>query len=193
MAVEVREIRRETRAFILSKMLGAIGGRGHAVIVARVLFSGMRAIFSHRIEVRFRDCDPMGHVNNAVYLTYLEQARLAQWRDLWGFGRAPEAPPVVEPTAGSSAATPVDAAKVPGVILARTEVDYRIPARYGDVLEVRIGLAAVGRTSFTYDYEILDAQARTVASARSVQVMYDYTAGRPVPIPDGIRRLFDAL
>ena len=154
----------------------------------------MRAIFSHRIEVRFRDCDPMGHVNNAVYLTYLEQARLAQWRDLWGFGRAPEAPPVVVPSAGSSpAAVPAEAAKVPGVILARTEVDYRIPARYGDVLEVRIGLAAVGRTSFTYDYEILDTQGSIVATARSVQVMYDYAAGRSVPIPDGIRRLFDAL
>jgi acyl-CoA thioesterase FadM len=29
--------------------------------------------FVHRLAVRFRDCDPMGHVNNAVYLTYLEQ------------------------------------------------------------------------------------------------------------------------
>ena len=37
-------------------------------------------IFTHRLEVRFRDCDPMGHVNNAVYLTYLEQARFAHWR-----------------------------------------------------------------------------------------------------------------
>ena len=47
--------------------------------------------FTHRLEVRFRDCDPMGHVNNAVYLTYLEQARFAHWRALWGFGehRAP--------------------------------------------------------------------------------------------------------
>jgi acyl-CoA thioester hydrolase len=151
----------------------------------------MRAIFSHRIEVRFRDCDPMGHVNNAVYLTYLEQARLAQWRALWGFGRVPDAP------AGPAEAPPVssgiDAGNVPGVILARAEVDYRVPARYGDVLEVRIGLAAVGRTSFTYEYEIVDVQTRIVATARSVQVMYDYTAGRPVPIPDSIRRLLDAL
>jgi acyl-CoA thioester hydrolase len=145
----------------------------------------MRAIFSHRIEVRFRDCDPMGHVNNAVYLTYLEQARFAQWQVLWGFGRVADAP------VGNVGDGPVD--KTPGVILARAEVDYRIPARYGDVLEVRIGLAAVGRTSFTYEYEIVDAQARVVATARSVQVMYDYTANRPVPIPEGIRRLFDAL
>ena len=36
--------------------------------------------FTHRLEVRFRDCDAMGHTNNAVYLTYLEQARFAHWR-----------------------------------------------------------------------------------------------------------------
>jgi acyl-CoA thioester hydrolase len=160
----------------------------------------MRAIFSHRIEVRFRDCDPMGHVNNAVYLTYLEQARLAQWRALWGFGRPRGAGP---PPSMSHAAAPVDraaaepgergAGDVPGVILARAEVDYRLPARYGDVLDVKIGLAALGRTSFTYEYEIVDAERRTVATARSVQVMYDYAAGRPVPIPDDIRRLFDTL
>jgi acyl-CoA thioester hydrolase len=154
----------------------------------------MRAIFSHRLEVRFRDCDPMGHVNNAVYLTYLEQARLAQWRALWGFGRVPDAPVgAAEATADSVAPPSLDVAPAPGVILARVEVDYRLPARYGDLLEVRIGLAAVGRTSFTYEYEIVDAQARMVATARSVQVMYDYMAKRPVPIPEGLRRLFDAL
>ena len=120
----------------------------------------------------------MRHVNNAVYLTYLEQARLAQWRSLWGYG---------EPPADDASAA------LPGVILARAEVDYRLPAQYGDVLEVRIGLAAVGRTSFTYEYEIVDAAGRLVAAARSVQVMYDYAAGRPVPIPDKIRRIFDTL
>ena len=137
----------------------------------------MRTIFTHRIEVRFRDCDAMGHVNNAVYLTYLEQARLAHWRSLWGYGE----PPADE------------RAPLPGVILARAEVDYRRPARYGDLLEVRIGLAAVGRTSFTHEYEIVDAAGHVVAAARSVQVMYDYAAARPVPIPDKIRRIFDTL
>ena len=40
--------------------------------------------FEHELEVRFRDCDSMGHVNNAVYLTYLEQARFAHWQRLTG-------------------------------------------------------------------------------------------------------------
>ena len=135
-----------------------------------------RVIFRHTLEVRFRDCDPMGHANNAVYLTYLEQARLAQWREVW-------------PVGGENEHVP----GVPGVILARVEVDYKPPARFGDVLEVRIGLAALGRTSFTYEYEIVDAGGRLVAAARSVQVMYDYAAGRPLEIPQGIRRKFDSL
>jgi acyl-CoA thioester hydrolase len=141
----------------------------------------MRAIFSHRIEVRFRDCDPLGHVNNAVYLTYLEQARLVQWRTLWKFGRL---------HADGEAGAARDA---PGVILARAEIDFKRPARYGDELDVRIGLAAVGRTSFTYEYEIADAEDRLVATARSVQVMYDYDRGEPVPIPAALRRVFDTL
>jgi acyl-CoA thioester hydrolase len=134
----------------------------------------MAHIFSHRIEVRFRDCDPLGHVNNAVYLTYLEQARLFHWRRLWGFRIEPS------PT-------------VPGVILARAEIDYRIPAKYGEALEIRIDLAAIGKTSFTYDYEIVDGGGRLIASARTVQVMYDYAGGRPVPIPDEIRQKLQGI
>lgn len=129
----------------------------------------MDPIFTHRLEVRFRDCDPLGHANHAVYLTYLEQARFSHWRRLWGFGTSEAAP------------------GVPGVILARAEIDYRVPVRYGDTLEVRIGLAAIGRTSFTYDYEIVDSEGRLMASARTVQVMYDYKESKPVPIPDAIR------
>lgn len=124
--------------------------------------------FSHRLEVRFRDCDAMGHTNNAVYLTYLEQARFAHWRSLWGFGNRPE---------------------MPGVILARVEADYKRPSRYGDVLEVRLTIAEIGRTSFRYEYEIVNEQGETVLTAKTVQVMYDYTANRPVPIPDAIRAL----
>jgi acyl-CoA thioester hydrolase len=126
----------------------------------------MTPIFNHRIEVRFSDCDPMGHANNAKYLTYLEQARLAHWRAAWGFGTREDAP---------------------GVILARVEIDFRRPARYGETLDVRIGVAGIGRTSFTYDYEIVDEGGGLVATAKSVMVMFDYTTNTPVPIPDEIR------
>ena len=113
----------------------------------------------------------MGHTNNAVYLTYLEQTRFAHWRSLWGFGD-PQTPP-----------------EMPGVILARVEADYKRPSRYGDVLEVRLTIADIGRSSFRYEYEIVNAQGEPVLTAKTVQVMYDYAAGRPVPIPDAIRAL----
>jgi acyl-CoA thioester hydrolase len=129
------------------------------------------AHFVHRLEVRFRDCDPMGHVNNAVYLTYLEQTRFAHWRALWGFG------------------TPQVLPGRPGVILAHVECDYKRPTKYGDTLEIRMTVAEIGRSSFRYDYEMVDAEGRTVLTAKTVQVMYDYTAEKPVPIPDDIRAL----
>jgi acyl-CoA thioester hydrolase len=127
--------------------------------------------FSHRLEVRFRDCDALGHTNNAVYLTFLEQARFAHWRSLWGFG------------------TPRLAPDLPGVILARVEADYKRPSRYGEVLEIRLAVADVGRSSFRYEYEIVNEKEETVLTAKTVQVMYDYAAGKPVAIPDRIRAL----
>jgi acyl-CoA thioester hydrolase len=129
-------------------------------------------IYTHRVEVRFADCDPLGHVNHAVYLTYLEQARFGLWRRLWGFS-------------GETARTAAGGA---GLILARAECDYRIPATYGDTLDVKLGLASIGRTSFTYEYEIVDVQSsRVMASARTVLVLYDYAAAQPVVIDEARR------
>lgn len=130
-------------------------------------------LYTHRVEVRFADCDPLGHVNHARYLTYLEQARFGLWRKLWGF----------------SGETAMTAAGGAGFILARAECDYKAPATYGQVLDVRLGLAGMGRTSFTYDYEIVDAADGTLmASARTVIVLYDYAAARPVPLDEARRR-----
>jgi acyl-CoA thioester hydrolase len=128
----------------------------------------MSHLFTYKVDVRFRDCDPLGHTNNAVYLTYLEQTRLHYWRELWGFGTA--------------------ASKLPGVIMARAEIDYKRPSFYGQTLEVRMTLASIGNSSFTYDYEIVDDDNNLIASARTVQVMYDYGTAKAVPIPDDIRR-----
>ena len=75
------------------------------------------------------------------------------------------------------------------MILARVEADYKRPSRYGETLEVRLRVAEIGRTSFRYDYQVVDEQGRTVLTAKTVQVMYDYAANTPVPIPDSIRAL----
>ena len=121
----------------------------------------------HRpVEVRFRDCDPMGHVNNAVYLTYLELARFAYW-EAADIGRL----------AGEVS-----------YIIARVEIDFRSPATTGQVLDVAIAVTGLGRTSFSMGYEIRDEDGRLVAAAKSVQAAYDYAAGKTVPLSDAIKQ-----
>jgi acyl-CoA thioester hydrolase len=127
--------------------------------------------YRHRLDVRFRDCDAMGHVNHAVYLTYFEQGRLTFWRELTG--------------------TPSPHTRV---IIARAECDYRSPAHFGEELEVRVGIGDIGRSSFSLVYEIVHAEsARLVATGKTVMVSYDYTAGASVPLPDATRALLEGL
>jgi len=122
-------------------------------------------LIRHRLTVRFSDCDPLGHVNNAVYSTYLEQARFALWRA----------------QAGVELRRAARGEGREGFILARTEIDFRSEAHEGDELEVRLMLDGFGRTSAAYSYEVVDAPTgRLVASAKSVQVWYDYQEKRPV-------------
>ena len=117
--------------------------------------------FEHELEVLFRDCDPMGHVNNAVYLTYLEAARFAWWRNTFG----------------------AQGLKEHGFIVARVEIDYRKAALPGDRLLVRLRVEDIGRSSFKVGYEVLNARTRElVAEAKSVQVAFDYAQGKSVPI-----------
>ena len=112
----------------------------------------------------------MGHVNNAAYLTYLEEARFHHWR------------------ASGLATRTLESGDIPGVIVARAEIDYRRAAKHGDVLRIHLGIAAIGRTSFTYEYEIEDQSGALVATAKTVIVRFDYAAGKPVPISEELRR-----
>jgi len=108
------------------------------------------------IPVRFRDTDGMGHVNNAVYLTYIEVARERYWREVFGL---------------------VDYRKV-DIILARVEIDFVSPAHAGETVVVGVRASALGRKSFDFEYEgWAKGDGRLVVTARSVQVMYDYEKG----------------
>ncbi len=120
------------------------------------------------VEVRFRDCDAMGHVNHAVYFTYLEIGRFAYSREL-GFRDDPP------------------------YIMAHAECDFLASARTGDRLVVSLGVTKLGRTSFVMEYEITDREGQKVATARTVQVVYDYENRKPVPISAALRRRIEAF
>lgn len=118
------------------------------------------------IDVRFRDLDAFGHVNNAVYLTYLESARMAWWFDV----------------VGSRALRDV------AMILARTEIDYRRQVRQDTRLDIGVRCASMRRSSFVLEFRVAHAATgETVAEARKVLVHYDFAADKSSPIPTALR------
>lgn len=122
--------------------------------------------FKAEVQVRFRDLDPLNHVNNAVYLTYFETARIAYWMALTGASELRDLRQIV----------------------AEVTCTYRSPATLNERLDVWVAATRLGRTSFDYAYRIEEQTGgRLIATGRSVQVMYDYAAGHPFPIPDDLR------
>ncbi len=119
------------------------------------------------VEVRFRDLDAMRHVNNAVYLTYLEHARLRYLRDVIGISN------------------PRNLA----MVLASITCDYLSPVHMGEALEVATRVDWIGRSSLAMSHEMTaERDGRAVARASSVLVGYDYAAQRPRPIDEAWRR-----
>jgi acyl-CoA thioester hydrolase len=126
--------------------------------------------FVHVEKVRFRDLDPMGHVNNAVFLTYLEQARVAFFAEV-------------------GAATGLEDMNM---IVARVEIDFKAPVRLGQEVEVSVRASRFGTKSFDLEYE-LQVDGGLIAEAKSVQVAYDYGRREPMPVPPEWREKLAAV
>jgi acyl-CoA thioester hydrolase len=127
--------------------------------------------FKHRVRitVRFADTDAMGHVNNAVYLTYCEIARIRYWTDVTG-------EPIALGTEGAES-----------LILAEARITYRAPAFHGETVTVETRATRIGRSSFTLEHRLLaavpDGPERLVAVSESILVRYDYADHVPVELP----------
>jgi acyl-CoA thioester hydrolase len=127
--------------------------------------------FRHRtrLEVRFRDIDAFRHVNNAAFFTYLEQARVRYLIDLLR----------------------VEAIERLPLILAAVQIDFRAPILFGQQVEIETRVDWIGNSSFSMSHRIT-ANGRLAAQAGTVLVTYDYTAERPIPVPDAWRTAFAA-
>lgn len=122
--------------------------------------------FVHWLTVRFRDLDSLGHVNNAVYATYLESARIDYYRRLTGL--------------------PLEQLNI---ILAELTISYKLPAFFDDRLGVGVRIASFGTKSMVMEYVIArESDGALVASARSVLVMYDYAQGKTIAVPEELKR-----
>lgn len=123
--------------------------------------------YSMPIEVRFADVDALGHVNNAVYFTYLEQARIHYLQQLGLLG---------------------DSLGEIALILAEASCQFKSPLRFGEELLVRVRVSELRNSSFVMEYQLESrADGRIVALGRSIQVCYDYQTQRALRMPQRYR------
>jgi len=126
--------------------------------------------FKTRIQLRFKDTDQMGHVNNANHLTYFELARMAYFNEV-----------ITEKIEW----------KKEGIILAHIEVDYKSPILLEDELWVHTRLSKMGNSSFEMEYKIVRINggvAVLAAEGKSVQVCFNYELNRPISVPESWRQ-----
>jgi acyl-CoA thioester hydrolase len=123
------------------------------------------------VEVRFRDLDAMGHVNNAVFFTYFELARTGYMKALGHCD--PDTPSMGE---------------LYPFILLDVYCRYLAPVRLGDGLRVYLRTTEVKNRSYGFEY-LVEKQSDQipVATGRSTQVYFDYAAQQTLPVPDDFR------
>jgi acyl-CoA thioester hydrolase len=120
----------------------------------------VHAVFEHQVSLRWRDVDALGHVNHAVFLTYLEEGRDAFYVEALG--------------------------RDPDYVVARVEIDFRAEVRYPDrQLRVRIEVERVGTTSLTTREAVLTPAGATATEARVVTVLWDSSARKPMAFTAG--------
>lgn len=139
----------------------------------------MKAKFPVKVDihVRFSDVDVMGHVNNAVYLSYFEQARVAFFKKANKFDLRY-----------------MDAKSAFGFIVAEIGIKFLAPTFVDQMLTVALRIAEMRTKAFRFEYEIRDKKTKTVvATGFSVQVCFNYKTHKSFPLPSSLRRRMQAL
>jgi acyl-CoA thioester hydrolase len=127
----------------------------------------LKFTFKMKVELRWSDMDQLGHVNNAVYLTYFEQARIEYLHEVckWNW-------------------------KETGAILANAYVDYHRPVIYPAPTYVYVRVSKMGNKSFEICYmitSVIDDQEVLMTTGYTAMVTYDYINNTSIPIPTELR------
>jgi acyl-CoA thioester hydrolase len=128
----------------------------------------MKNVFKIQINVRFRDIDGMGHVNNAVFFTYFEEGRKAFFQSI---------------SAGS------DLSIFP-FILAHIGCDFLNPIRLDTRLSLEMWVKEIGKKSFGLGYSLVDSTDPSIkyAKGESVQVCFDYGENKSIAVTAELKR-----
>ncbi len=126
--------------------------------------------FFHPIEVRYADIDAQGHLNNAKYLTYYEQARIHYFEELGLFSKAQSFMDI-------------------GTIVADIHIRYLAPVYLGADIRVGVRTASMGNKSITLQETIVDGEnGQVYADGTVVLVCFDYRVHNTIPVPDAWRQ-----
>jgi acyl-CoA thioester hydrolase len=122
--------------------------------------------FFHPIEVRYGDLDPQGHLNNAKYLTFFEQARVHYMIHLGLFTQEQSFMKI-------------------GVIVADAHVVFLTPIHFGDDVKVGLRTTKLGNKSMMVEQNIVNiANDQEMAKGEIVMVTFDYHSKKTISIPD---------
>ncbi len=123
--------------------------------------------YSTTIDLRFSDLDLYGHVNSAIYFTYLETARVKQFKD------------VFEQLTSQGIF----------VVVVSAECNYKIPILLNDTVVVSGWISRIGNTSFDIEYKIHNGSEKIFATAKTTMVCIKGVLKRPTPVPGLIKDL----
>ena len=128
-------------------------------------------VFRMPVPLRWSDLDAFNHVNNARYLTFVEQARI-EWLETIG-----------EPWVTDAY----------GPVLAQTLLNYRLPIEYPASIFVELFTARLGNSSVTIGHRIVAEDGSLHCDGHAVTVWIDRRSGKSRPLPDGVRRASERL
>ncbi len=120
-----------------------------------------------RLPVQWGDMDAFQHVNNTVYFTWFESARIAYLFEM-----------ADEPLSGQAKEGP---------ILATTRCDFKAPLSFPDDVTVSVGVSRVGGKSFTMQLRVVSERSGLAAEGEAVMVWYDYASATPIALPQQVR------
>jgi acyl-CoA thioester hydrolase len=126
--------------------------------------------FTYDIPVRYGDLDPQGHLNNARFVTFIEQGRFSYIRAL-GLWKG-------------------ESFEDLGLIVADVHVTYLAPVYFNQTVRVGVRVSRLGNKSMDFTYELTDAaDGKLLARAETVMVSFDYHTDQSIPIPDTWRQI----
>ena len=130
--------------------------------------------FHHRLplQIRFNDVDMFGHVNNAMYLQYLDMGKMTYFNAFTGrdFTHEPTVPVVVN-----------------------VNIDFKAPTRIHEIIFVETAMEHVGDSSMVLAQRVVNAEGAVKCAARTVMVNIDAKTGAPTPVDGRWRNFFNEM